>query len=271
MPPLEENGFLDSEIQLTISDLREKYSDWFNLSVEINKYCHELMYKIDANSRNMEEVLVSTLYLRSMEIYQGAIILAERGLIAPSKMLTRCIFDSTFPLCAISNDNDGKYYLEYIQTELLNRKRFTKKYKKLSNAKVENYPELDEIEKQLSKEIKEGKIKERKTIYWAEKSGLLDWYHTAYSTLSNTVHSSVRDLEQYFNLDDEGEIKEFNWGPKEEGIEELLMTLNQGMITSMLAMVTFFNQKKIDSVNEFQNKLNEITQQYINENEQVSI
>ena len=187
MQPLETNGFLDSDIQQTITGFRKRYSEWFGLSDEVNRYCHQLMHNLDVHSGDMEEVIVATLYLRSMEIFQGAIILAERGLTAPAKMLARCIFDSTFPLCAISNDTNGRYYKEYIQNDLINRKKSTNKYKKLSNADEKHIPELEKLESEISHEIDKEDIKERKTIYWAEQAGLTNWYHSVYSTLSNSV------------------------------------------------------------------------------------
>ena len=65
-------------------------------------------------------------------------------------------------------------------------------------------------------------------------------------------------------MDESGEIKEFNWGPSDKGIEELLMTLIQSMITSALATVKFFHKVKEGDVINFQTKLNALTSRHIN-------
>lgn len=184
MPPLEENGFLGKDIRGWIDKFRAQFKEWFELADELNRHCHALMFKIDAHSGDMEEVLVATLYLRSMTTFQSVVLLAERGLTAQGKMLARCMFDSIFPLCAISNDRDHKYFVDYIEADLISRKNFTKKYRKLTTAKEEHLRELNALESELKKEIENGKVKELKTLDWAKRAGLEDWYHSAYSTLS---------------------------------------------------------------------------------------
>lgn len=77
------------------------------------------------------------------------------------------------------------------------------------------------------------------------------------------VHSSPEDLTQYLVFDGNKEIRELNWGPNENGIEELLMTALQGIITSALALVSFFKAREIDALNEYQARLNELTKRII--------
>jgi hypothetical protein len=115
------------------------------------------------------------------------------------------------------------------------------------------------LEADIETEIKEGNIKKLPIVCWAEKAGLLDWYNSIYSTLSNTIHSNVRDLEHYLILNPQNQIREFNWGPDDTGTEDVFITSFQAIITCLSAVVEFFNQRQMDKIKSFQNRLDEIT------------
>ena len=88
-----------------------------------------------------------------------------------------------------------------------------------------------------------------------------DWYLTAYSVLSATVHTKVKDLERYLVLNDKNEITEFRWGPDDQDVEEILMTLIQGMLTALNCARSLFEQKQESEVAAFQKRLNSLVKE----------
>lgn len=259
MSPLHINGFLSSEISSWITEYRKTYSDLFDFAEELNRQAHEVLFNIDAHNQDIEEVLIASLFLRTIHTYQGVILLVERGMIAQARMLARCMFDSLFPLCAIVRDENREVYREFVLVDHITRRKFVRKYRKLATAEEKNLKILEDLETELESEIKDGDIKEIRTVDWAEKAGLLDWYNSIYSTLSNTVHSNVRDLEHYYVRNHENQIKEFKWWPDDTGIEDIFITVFQIIITCMLAVAEFFNQRQIDKIKGFQQRLDDIT------------
>ena len=61
--------------------------------------------------------------------------------------------------------------------------------------------------KKLADEIDSLDAKALKVRQLAKLADLEDWYLTTYAYLSSSVHSSVRDLEDYFEFDQDGKIR----------------------------------------------------------------
>ncbi len=72
MPPLDEKGFLGKEIEKWIPKIRNAHREFFALADEVNEYCQKAMYKFDAHNKDRQEVLVSSLYIRTLNNYQAS-------------------------------------------------------------------------------------------------------------------------------------------------------------------------------------------------------
>jgi len=84
---------------------------------------------------------------------------------------------------------------------------------------------IDEIKtfiKDVKSEIKKSNIKKFTTRDLAEIAGLITTYDSAYKDLSGTIHVNVRDLEQYLELNEKGEIKQLL---SEQDVKEIGMIL----------------------------------------------
>lgn len=267
MPPLYEKGFLGTEINESISKIRDVHSDFFKLSDEFNSYCQKSMYKFDVHSKNKQEILVSTLFIRILNNYQAAILLAERGLMPQSRSLTRTLIDALFSLCAISKNE--KYADDFIHEDQRSRLRFLNKYRELHGGLPPevNKEEIKSLEKELQDEIQNNEIKKKSFEQWSKDAGMHDWYLSAYSVLSESVHSKVKDLERYLVLDENNEIKEFRWGPDDHDIENLLMTLIQSMLTGLNCAFSLFDEKKLSELESFQERLNRLVTERLISNE----
>jgi len=101
--------------------------------------------------------------------------------------------------------------------------------------------EIDSLLAELHEAKAKLKPKEITSRYLADKAGLLDFYDTAYIYFSSTVHSGVRDLEQYLSLDEKGNIKELMWGPSVTGLDSLLLTAFESMWLVVKSAVDLFS------------------------------
>jgi hypothetical protein len=258
MPPLDEKGFLGKEVEKWIQEIRYAHKDFFALADEVNKYCQKAMYSFEAHNRDKQEVLVSTLYLRVLNNYQASILLAERGMMPQSGVLARAMIEALFSLCAIAKNE--KYANDFILENQKHRLKFLNKFRQLHGGlPPDSYKEeVDLLEQKLKDEIKSGEIKEKSTEQWSRDADMHDWYLTAYSLLSVSVHSKVKDLERYLVLNDKEDIVEFRWGPDDHDIEKILMTLIQGILTALNCACSLFNQKQEFEVRNFQERLNSL-------------
>jgi len=73
-----------------------------------------------------------------------------------------------------------------------------------------------------------------------EKAGLVTTYDATYKLLSGTIHVNARDLEQYLELDDAGEIKKILWGPDVQEIDFILFTAAETMMFVLVAISRVF-------------------------------
>jgi len=261
MPPLDEKGFLGKEVEQWIPRIRNAHKGLFVLADEVNEYCQKAMYKFEAHNKDKQEVLVSTLYIRTLNNYQASILLAERGMMPQSRVIVRAMVEALFSLCAIAKSE--KYADDFILEDQKNRLKYLNKFRQLHGGLPPdaNKEEVELLEKQLKEEIRAGEIKEKSTEQWSKDAGMHDWYLTAYSVLSATVHSKVKDLERYLALNDKNEIVEFRWGPDDHDVEEILMTLIQGMLTALNCERSLFEQKQESEVSDFQERLNSLVKE----------
>lgn len=212
MSPIIENGFLGKEITSYISDIRSRHSDLFNLCDEANKLCLKTLFEIDAHNQEAQEILIATLYLRINSSFQAIVILAERGLIPQAKVILRSILEALFTLCALSKKIELCDI--YIQAD---QKKRLKQLNKLRLLKSGLPPEAKEseiqkLEQELKKDVEEKGIKLLNVEQWAKEAGQHDIYLSAYTVLCDPVHTNVKDLERYLVLDENNELKGFNWG-----------------------------------------------------------
>ena len=233
-----EQGFLDSKTEAWVRECRKRFEKWFVLTGDVNSLAVDTIFQFDAHNKLIHEMLLATLYLRTLHNYQGTILMAERGMMAQGRIMARSILDSVFPLVAIAKDQE--FAATYAENHTLQQVKYFRKVQKLTTARL---PDVDAPENlaraaELQEQIDAKGIKHISTESIAERAGLGEWYLTAYSLLSGTVHARAGDLEEYLVLAPDDEIKEFDWGPKTKGMELLLMSAMESMLMGVEHAVT---------------------------------
>ena len=257
---LYEHSFLDAQIIEWIDVCREQFKSWFSLANQVNSHSLSSMFQLDAHNQVIHELMLASLYLRTLHNYQGAILMAERGMVTQARVLARAMLDSIFPLVAISKDHE--FAKVYAENHLLQQVKYYEKAKKLENARI---PEIDdpknlEKEEELRKQIKDLGVKHITTEELARRADLYEWYLTAYALLSGTVHSRAGDLEEYLVLTEEQEIKELDWGPRTKGMKTLMMTAIESMLIAVEHIACISPKHPTKENNDFRSKLEDLVQ-----------
>ena len=227
---IDKNGFLDDDINTWIEKHRIENKSLFDLCIEINQIAQTQLYKLDVHSKEVQEILLCLLFIKSLSSFQGSILLIERGMLTEARVILRTLLEILYRIGAISKNKE--IAVAYVQADERNRRKFLNKFKLLSDSVKEAHgnPELDDLLNTLNQNIDEKDIKELQTQWFAHKAGLDDNYNTAYSLFSSSVHANVRDLEELVIADDEGNIKEILSGPDVTGIPVLLLTGCEALI-----------------------------------------
>ena len=203
------------------------------------------MFTMTIHNKNLTEVIAASIYIRAMSNFQGSIILAERGMVNEAKSLLRCLLEGMFAIVAI--DKDKEIVNQFILEDLLQRKDYLKAYRRNKCSGIpaeENTPtseELDKLLEDIESQIKENKVKKLSKRNLAEKAEMLTTYDSAYKLLSGTIHINARDLEQYLEINEAGEIKKLLWGPDVKEIDLILFTAAESILFVLIAISRIFN------------------------------
>jgi Family of unknown function (DUF5677) len=214
MPSYDENGFLNGRIDSWIEENQAAHRDILDRANELNRDCHRFLDGRSIDSSDERQIVTCVLFARMVELYQSIIIVSERGMTTPSRILFRSFIEAFFHFSAIHKDSD--YLKEYLDQLHIKRKRLTNSLRNSSSPELEGLRQSidDQLVAEIKQAIEEDEIKEIKVKDSAERAGLLDIYKTVYAVLSSAVHTSASDLESHicFNKDTK-EIEAFKYGP----------------------------------------------------------
>ncbi len=195
MPDLRDKGFLSPAMSEISAQFRHAHTKAFGLAEELNELAHREIFATRITSTNAQHLLIACLLHRALTTFQGVVVLGERGMPAEATTLLRTLLEVMFRLIAIAKDSEVGW--AYILEDEVHRKKFINKFKLLSDSvkSALGNPTLDSLLATIKQNIDDNDIRELKTQWFAERAELADFYHSAYSVFSGTVHVNVRDLE----------------------------------------------------------------------------
>ncbi|NVN92476.1 MAG: hypothetical protein HXX11_18020 [Desulfuromonadales bacterium] len=222
------NGFLDPGLQEWVVECHRLYPEWFALVNDINAFAIKVMTSLDVHDDEPQETLVAAMFIRALHTFQGAVLMAERGMMTPGRMLARCMLEVVFQLVAISKDKS--HAQEYAQSDTIHKLKSFRKLQKLGGPEFSKQIHLDRAAELENEKAALGLKNSAQVEEWAKRAGLHNFYLTAYAHLSGAVHSSPSDLEEYLILDENGIIKELKWWSSDNDIDALFIMVIECMM-----------------------------------------
>jgi hypothetical protein len=256
MTPLDKKGFFGSSMDGWIKKNRAQHQHLFALTDEVNEQAQKLMFELTPHSKHIQELLVASLYMRCLSHYQAALLLMERGMLPETRLMLRALLEVVFFLCAIGKKPELAN--DYIEEDQPQRLKILGKLKKMYGDNLPSQMRNDTtkaLEQELIRDIDNSEIVVRSTEQWAQEAGLHDWYLSAYSILSMTVHAKVRDLERYLVVDDKGEIRSLKWGPDDADVKILFVTAIETMLVAMNGAAAVYQKNIGNLVSNLHDKL----------------
>jgi hypothetical protein len=211
-----DEGFLATEAAATVERFRREHADWFELADRLN---HMGMRLLATDADDAQQMLIRTLFGRAVSNFQGAILMAERGMIAEAGILARACLETVFYQGATAKD---KSFRKQLKVDAANHK------KEMATRLLELPPEQQGLSADQLEQLQESAGETERADWiqmWAaaEKAGLVDLYRLVYAQLShNAAHPKSGALEQYAVRESSGAIIRMQWGPHPEGIADSL-------------------------------------------------
>ncbi len=239
MSEFKEEGFLSTAMLEYSQQCRKQYAEWFTLCESINKFSIAITSKTAYHSDNRQECLAAALFLRALSIFEGTIILIERGMLNEAKILLRTLMEALFALRAITMH--AEVAEEFYQSHLIAKRRALCKFRKSSlNLAGSQDRDLTERIKELDRLIDTKRI-DTTTEYLAKKAGLYDFYTTAYTVLSWTVHSNILDIAgSHMAGQSDSHIASIHLSVQIEEVEKWFMAACECMVIAMQSVNDMF-------------------------------
>lgn len=101
---INEDGYLSEDIGKWSAEQRAWHPEHFRLVTEINRTGEVVQRHLSRLPRTTQAVLASGYFVRALQSYQGAVLMAERGLFTEALTLCRSTLETLFYLGAIRRD-----------------------------------------------------------------------------------------------------------------------------------------------------------------------
>jgi hypothetical protein len=134
MSSFSEEGFLSDEGADTAEMIRRDYMHWLAMIRAINKTAVQLQYTLTVNEQSAREISGAALFVRTLTHAQAAVLLLERGLEAPAKVMVRCAMEGLFNLGACANDADKA--LAFLDADTAGKRRVAKYLLQVQDSRI---------------------------------------------------------------------------------------------------------------------------------------
>lgn len=225
--------FLDPGFNEYVLRVQQAHSKPFSSAWRLNELAHKAMLEAKIARDDLQQVLLASLEHRALTSYQAVVLLLERGLPAEAQVVLRTLLEVTFRIVAISKDKEVG--TAYAREDELHRRKYINKYRLLGDdVRIRtSEAEMNELKAVIDKKIEDLAIKSLSTQWFAQRAGMEDFYHSAYSVLSGSVHVNSRTLESALNLGENEELVSLKYGPSDEDLDDLIYTAIEALCLSL--------------------------------------
>ncbi len=241
----DKNGFLGMEAENITQEILKKYKEFFNILFDINRFAHQILYSLEVNNKDSQQVITACLFGRFLITSQGAIILAKRGFDLDVLVILRVAFEVLVKMKKCCEDKN--FISEYINSDEMDRLKFMKishGYHGEFLSSLRKYA-TKEKERELREKIRNRNIQSFPSLKKLAKSvGLSEYYDTFYRIASQAVHTAPRPLEKFIEVNGKEDISKLVYNPDDKNVSFYLLTLAEFLLLAIDSVCTLFSLKK---------------------------
>ena len=235
-----EQGFLSPAIADFPTMYRDMAKDYFDMAEDFNRIGQKIATRAmntAPDDHRDPNVLATLLLLRTLQSFQGGIVLCERGLATEARMVLRSCFENAFCLAAMVADASA--IVAAFEADNKHTLKSLAKFIAQSNDRMQN---LDSKAKKAIRTTASsadklwGKVRQLAIDEIAKGSAYADAYLIYRKLSSDASHPSYNSLERFFNRMG-GEVWNFTLGP--QSTEIIAETVNYGCLALNAVLVAF--------------------------------
>ena len=242
---IDKQWFLSADIQAWIRKHRIENQAWFALAEDLSRIGQRQLALLNVPATDNQAFLTALLFMRGLSGFQGAIVLAERGMTQEARILTRGCFETVFCLGAVRRD--PAFADAFIRDDASRRQKLARVLLKDSSGLGAGH--IEKLTGFLDGLAESGLQSESLQIARAaELAGLTGIYDTYYRGLSNdAAHPSVVALNHHVDADENGLIKGLRWGPNVPDVEDTIMAACTAAVHTIYLAKEMLNQEDIST------------------------
>lgn len=101
---MNDHGFLGQDIEQTRLDIIAKHKPYFEFARDVNSFCQRSKFLLQIHTKDGQEVVAASMFVKMLCDYQAAIIVLERGLALQGQELLRCALEALFHIQRVAED-----------------------------------------------------------------------------------------------------------------------------------------------------------------------
>lgn len=241
--PFNEEGFLSSDLAAWITGAENQFRDWFDMVSGLNRDAMRLLDAVQPPSVRNRELTALLLYRRALQSFQGAILLASRGMIADALTLGRACAETAIAIGAVAND--ARFVGQLIEAR--DNQVFTYSNALLNDPDSLQFLSAEQINDLNQKVTEIGARYQPRLpvgIRWeqaARTAGMTDLYITVYRmTSGDAVHVTLNALDRHVEPNDQGTIGRLTFRPETRQLDHALSIASNCLLHAMEAILRLF-------------------------------
>jgi hypothetical protein len=221
--PFNRSGFLQGDDASRIAQVRQRYAAWFAFIDRLNTLAMSVLSREVPKVR--EELYVATLYARAVSMFQGAVLLSERGMLAEARTLVRACAETAIALGCVRLDPTfpGRLDEDHDRDRIAQANELLRMPETDPNVSPAQRADLGRVIAEMSSHYHPQRPRK---INWADAAvtaAMTDLYFTVYrQTSGDAAHVSLRSLERHVAADSSGTPLGFRFHPDTTGIPDTL-------------------------------------------------
>ncbi|HEY1806393.1 MAG TPA: DUF5677 domain-containing protein [Terracidiphilus sp.] len=228
MTSFEIDGLFFPEIELFKQAVRTTppFSTWFDYALGLNRIGFDLMKRATVALADRRLFTLYGHFVRVSQTFQGAVLLAERGMVPNARILLRSGAESAIAICALAKND--KLIDQMVAAHHLMQRKYARLVVNSSEYRA-HYTEQEIAEMQVTiasvDALEASSGKKLKDINWADVAAehCFDLYNLLYRMLSSDgTHATVNSLNRLLEVDSNGQIRAFKVAPDQDGLVEVL-------------------------------------------------
>jgi hypothetical protein len=220
------HGFMFAgKFRATVREVPD-YKLWFTYADDLNRLGLDMLQDLAVADDDNQRVTITALFVRAHHSFQAALVLAEMGLLADSRVVLRSAVEGAVATICLANDLkfldqliDAHYHYQRKTARLvLSNPNYASTYTPEQIAQMQGtVAKVDAID--------ETRIKKLSDINWANVAlkHCPDLYNLLYRTLSTDgTHTNIHSIHRYMIYDRAGKFAGFKVGPDIDGMIDTL-------------------------------------------------